>query len=313
MIDYGNWNGQRRQRRRFRPGAVTITVLIVAVGGYVAARHWTAAAAPPRPLPVASVRADGGRPAVTVPAGQLALGACLDPTTSLVASFPVAIRRDLALAVASLAPVGELPTSASPGQPVSAPQPAVDLVIRQVDTRSYSTDATGYTTEVSVPGVPGLASSRPDPRSASYDTQLGVWSRGYEEVLSARHAAALAAVTGSRAIAALPLDRRTSNLSGISACVSALLLTAPRAGRHSYLLASDLQEDVAPQLAGSFHGAPLVIVQACDTGNAAYCQGLLQQFSVEMHRLHVGQITVIRPEVAEQAIRDWVQTGGSNP
>jgi hypothetical protein len=247
---------------------------------------------------------------MTSPAGQLSLGACIDPTASLVPSFAPGIRADLASAIASLAPSGELDTTATaPGQPVSQPQAALDLTVRQVDTTSFASTMTTFTRTVQVPGIPGLTASRPEPGSANYATQLDDWSQDYAQITADRRSAAAAAASASHAIGSLPLDDNAANWSAISACVSALLLTVPAGGSHSYLLASDLEEDVAAQLAGSFRGSPLVIIQACDSGNASYCQGLLSGFEREMRRLDVGPITVIRPEDAAAAIDQWVQTG----
>ena len=248
---------------------------------------------------------------VTSPARQLSLGACIDDTTSLVSSFAPGIRSDLAQAVASLAPHGTLDTNAArAGQPVTVPQSGISLTIREVVTNSAASILTKYTRVVSVPGIPGLSTSRPDVRVPGYETRLRSWSRGYSLVLAARRNAATAASAAAQTIANLPLAH---GWSGISACVSALLLTTPPGGQRSYLLASDLQENVTPQLAGSFNGAPLVIVQACDSGNLAHCHHLYEHFAAEMRQLHVGDITVLRPEDAAQAIQEWVRTGSVSP
>jgi hypothetical protein len=50
-------------------------------------------------------------------------------------------------------------------------------------------------------------------------------------------------------------------------------------------------------------------VQACQDGNASYCDGLLRTFEREMRRLDVGQVIPIRPENARQAIGQWIRTG----
>ena len=52
-----------------------------------------------------------------------------------------------------------------------------------------------------------------------------------------------------------------------------------------------------------------MIIQTCDTGDAAYCQRLLDRFSATMRRLNVGPITAVRPEVAAPAIAKWIRTG----
>jgi hypothetical protein len=194
---------------------------------------------------------------------------------------------------------------------VSPPQAGVNLTVRQVDTTSYSSTMSAYTIDVSVPPVHGLMVSRPQPGSNDYADALRTWSQNYELVSADRKAAATAAAAGSRAIASLPLDR--NGWSAISACVSALLVTVPLSGSHSYLLASDLQENITPQLHGSFHGASLYVVQACDNGNGNSCARLLANFTKEMRQLGVGQVIPIRPEDAATAIVSWIRTGQATP
>jgi len=263
----------------------------------------------PKTAPVSQVQptaaGEQGQPGTdTSPGGELSLGACIDPTLSLIPSFAPTMRTDLAQALASLTPQTKLVTNAAvPGQS------GVNLTIRQVDTASFSTTMSAFTRNVEVPGIHELTVSRPAPGSVDYVDRLRAWSQGYQIVSEDRKAASTAAAGASRTIGSLPLDQNAASWSGISACVSALLLTVPPGGNHSYLLASDLEENVTPQLAGSFHGAPLIIVQACDGGDASYCQELLNHFEQEMRRLDVGQVTVIRPEDAAQAIDRWVHTG----
>jgi hypothetical protein len=262
------------------------------------------------PRPSLAAAASGA----TSPATALTLGACIDPTGSIVSSFAPAIRDDLAQAVAGLAPpAGTLPTNTLGGRgPVTAPQPGVSLTVRQVDTDSFSSAPDpAYMRTVAIPAVPGLAEQRPSPGPEDYPKQLRNWTAGYQTVSAARQAARTAATSGAATIAGMSLDRLGH--SAISACVSALLTTVPLGGSHSYLIASDLEENMSPQLAGSFAGAPLIIIQTCDTGDQAYCQGLLERFTQTMHRLGVGSITVVRPENALTAITQWIRTGQVTP
>jgi len=76
-----------------------------------------------------------------------------------------------------------------------------------------------------------------------------------------------------------------------------------------HMLASDLQENIAPQLHGSFHGAPLYVVQGCDQGNGNQCAALLESFTKEMKKLDAGPVIPIRPENAARAIGNWIRTG----
>jgi len=66
-------------------------------------------------------------------------------------------------------------------------------------------------------------------------------------------------------------------------------------------------------LHGSFHGAPLYVVQACDNGNGNSCAELLKSFTKEMRQLDVGQVIPIRPEDAAAAISNWIRTGEATP
>jgi hypothetical protein len=298
MMNYENWAPPPRRRRTPGLMPVAIAVLLVLVVALLVGRDVLARGSSSTP-PAASTP-------VTSAAGQLTLGACIDNTSSIVSTFGPGIRSDLSQAIGSLAPpAGPVDTSApNSGGPVTLPQQAVNLTIRTVTSDSLSSELQPL--NVVVPGIPGLNMSRPDPSAANYDSQLPAWSNGYGTVTAARKAASAAARSDAQSIAAMPLP---GGWSAISACISGLLVTVPQAGRHSYLLASDLEENAAPQLEGSFHGAPLIIVQTCDGGSASFCSGLLQLFLAKMHRLDVGTVTVVRPEDAAQAIDQWIHTG----
>jgi hypothetical protein len=312
MFDYGTPPPSRRRRRgggRSTATIVAAAILLVAV--MVVVHPWTARttqAATESPS-ASSSSGSGPQEAVTSPSGQLTLGACIDPTSSLVASFAPSIRADLAQGVRSLAPSSQ-PVNTGTG---TSGQEGVDLTIRQVDTNSFSSTMAQFTDQVDVPSVPSLDQPRPLPGSSDYVNRLRAWSQGYVTVSSARSTAATAAKSAADSVASLPLDTDPTNRSAISACVSGLLVTVGQSGRRSFLLASDLQENKTPQLQGSFAGAPLVIIQACDNGNSVTCSQLLAQFTKEMRQLNVGQITVIRPEDATQAINEWIHGEAVTP
>lgn len=314
MINYEEWGTPpRRPRRRGGTTALGIGVLcVIIVAGLLAGRSLASrSASQSQAQPTAA--GDQGQPGTDMSqGGEWTLGACIDPTLSLIPSFAITIRTDLAQAVASLAPTAApVDTTAQPGKPVSAPQAGIDLTVREVDTASFSSTMTTYTRDVQVPPIRGLMVPRPEPGSNDYVGRLRTWTQDYQAVTADRKAAAAAAAAGSSTIASLALDR--TGWSAISACVSGLLVTVPPGGGHSFLLASDLEENIAPQLHGSFHGASLYIVQACDKGDGHYCAGLLNSFTKEMRQLDVGQIIAIRPEDAAQAIGSWVRTGQATP
>jgi hypothetical protein len=311
MINYEGWGRPPgRPRRRGGRTAVGVGALcLVVVIALLAGRSLLSKHTAVQPSPTGGP----GQPATDVSAGgEWTLGACIDPTLSLIPSFATTIRTDLAQAVAGLAPPATpVDTSAQQGQPVSPPQAGINLTVREVDTTSYSSTMAAFTRNVSVPPIPGLMVSRPQPGTDDYADRLRTWTQDYQTVTTDRRVAATDAASASSTIAALPLDR--NGWSAISACVSALLVTVPPGGNHSYLLASDLQENIAPQLHGSFHGAPLYIVQACDNGDGSACAGLLSNFTKEMRQLDVGQVITIRPEDAAQAIDNWIRTGEATP
>ena len=308
MIDYSTPPAGRRPARRYPPGrrpprwGLAGIVAALAVAAALLVGHELTSRTAPTPH-----RAAAGP--VESQAQPLQLGACVDPTLSIEQSFAPAIRHDLAAALGGLAPeTGPPPTGSA-----TAPRPATSLLVREVDTTSFSSDPGPYAASVAVPGVPGLSSARPVPSDPNYASDLATWSQAAEGVTAGEKAAAAGAASAARTVAALPLDQNPNSNSAITACVSALLVNSAPGGRHSYLLASDLEENVAPQLQGSFGGAPLIMIQTCDSGDVTACQALLRHFETLMHRLDVGPITVIRPEEAGPDITQWIRTGEVTP
>lgn len=309
MLDFGNYGPptQRRRRGGGMPMAISVVALCLLAGVLIVTRPWQSRSASATVQNPAS--AGQARQSAVTSVSPLSEGACIDSTASTVTSFAASVRGDLASAVASLGPTGPVPTKpidSSGSGPLSVPQPGVSLRVRQVDTASLSSTPTLYNSVVSVPGVFGLTAREPAPGSNNYTTAMSTWNEQYNQVSSSRAAARSAAAKASKTLAGLPLDDNQQAMSAISACVSGLLTTVPHAGSQRFLLASDLQENETAQLTGSFHGAPLLIIQACDSGDVSYCGGLLSRFKGEMRRLDVGPITVVRPENAQQAIYQWV-------
>lgn len=304
MIDYGTPPGQRRPGRKRARGrsplrpVIAALLLLASAGAVLVVSHALTGRTAPVPQPAA-------HGSYSTTAEPLRLGACIDPTLSIERSFAPAIRADLAAGIGHLTPPAGAPDTGTATDPL----PAVSLLVREVDTTSFSSDPGPYTAQVDVPGVRGLASPRPVPSDANYAANLTAWSQGAQAVTEDRKASA-AAVSGAAAtLRALPLDQSPASNSGITACVSALLVNVPAGGRHSYLLASDLEENVPSELKGSFSGAPLFVVQTCDSGVVSTCDALLRRFEALMHRLDVGPVTVIRPEEAGADIAQWIRTG----
>ena len=300
-IDYSSWDRRNHPRRRWvlTLAAVASAVLIVSavVVFYPFSSKTDHAGA-------ASESHGVNRQQILIRPHQLTLGVCIDPTSSIASSFATTIRGDLDAALGTLAPAKQVLRTDS-GTPS---QPMVDLTVRQVSTWLFSTVQSRYIRHFVIPGIPGLARARPGPTAPA--SQLRTWYSAYDSVKSARIETTKAAASAASELSTMPLER--GGWSGISGCVSGLLQTVPSPGTHSYLLASDLQDNIAPQLAGSFRGAPLLIIQACDTGKSAYCEGLLKHFLSRMQKLDVGQVTVVRLEVAGEAINEWIHTGNGH-
>jgi hypothetical protein len=308
VIDYGTPAGQRRpgpgrpRGRKPLRWIVAAVVVVAAVAAALIAVHRPAGS----PAPVSASTTQNSFRTTTPP---LRLGACVDPTLSIVPSFAPAIRHDLAAGIGGLTP----PTGPPATGTATAARPAVSLLVREVDTTSFSSDPGPYAAQVEIPGVPGLSQPRPVPSDANYSSGLTAWSQSAQAVTAGRTTAAAAVSDAAQELTSLPLDQNPASNSAITACVSALLVNLPADGRHSYLLASDLEENVPPELEGSFHGAPLFIVQTCDSGSVSDCQALLQHFETLMRRLQVGPVTVIRPEEAAVDIAQWIRTGKVAP
>jgi hypothetical protein len=299
MFDYSGYDPPPRRKRRGVPWGIILALICLVTVALPAVRQ-LAPRSTARSAPTPQASNTAAAPTEAARARQLSEGMCIDPTTSTAGSFAQDIRADLASAVASLAP-------SSQAQMREA-QSAVSLWIRQVDTASLSAMPTKYETTVNVPGALGLTAVQPTPSpgDTSFDDAQSKYAAQFAQVSESRNAARRAAAAAAQAVASLPLDDSPRSRSAISACVSGLLVTVPAVGQRTYLLASDLQENEAPQLAGSFDGAPLIIVQACDSGNASYCGGLLTHFLGEMKKLHVGTVTLVRPENAAAALKEWV-------
>ena len=187
MIDYGTPPGQRRPGRKRARGrnplrlVMAALVLVVSVGAVLVVGHVLTGRTAPAPQPAA-------HGSYSTTAEPLRLGACIDPTLSIERSFAPAIRADLAAGIGHLTPPTGPPTTGT----ATAPRPALSLLVREVNTTSFSSDPGPYTAQVDVPGVPGLSRPRPVPSDANYATDLAAWSQGAQTVKAERKAAAAA-------------------------------------------------------------------------------------------------------------------------
>jgi len=247
-----------------------------------------------------------------VPAGRIEVGVCIDPTASSSARFAEGVRDALATAVAGLAsPSGPVPTYRVDGAtgPVVEPSPGVGVWVAQVTTVPLDTDPSAHSPfRVEVPAVPGLLDAAPD-LNATTEVQQQRWRRDYETVTAARDRARTAAADASARLRGMRLARGDDVQSGVSGCMSALAGLVPAADRREFLIASDLAENVHPQLAGGLDGAPVVVLQACPEGDAGRCARRLREFRARMRTLHAGEVTTLQPALAGDVLRDLLTAG----
>lgn len=307
----------RRRRRRGSSNVVRNVVLVALVAAaLVTGQRWyshrgsSAQAAPASTTPTGTAQAASNPFALAVPVQQTR-GACIDSTSSVPYSFATGVRDSISAALRGFAPsMSPLPNQApAPGSPIAESQSPLELTIREVFTNSGSTDLLKYTQTVSVPGVRGLTGAQPSVTATDFDVANANWRAAYKDTTDDRAAAARAAKDASKSIAALPLINDPNNNSGIVACMSTLLQTTSPSGNSGYLIASDLQDNSNVQVVGDFKGSPLLVVQVCRSGDLDTCKGYLDHFTQYMKKLHVGKITVIRPEDMGSAVTKWVRVG----
>jgi hypothetical protein len=297
---------RRRRGRGWLAGAVGLAVLLVVILGFrLVAGHSTRSAGPPSTAPAA----DLGYAQVRQQ------GACLDGLTPTPDGWAQRFAADIRSAVAHLADwenaLGSPPTDGN-----GTPSPGLNLWVKAVYTNSLSTENPQYTAHALVPSVAALTVRLPltsDYNDPAYES----WNRALASVKNDWAAAKVGAGQGDAALAGLQFPPHDSTLSGISGCISGLLHDVPpvmdpdthQPDPRSFLIATDCNEPVAPQLDGDFHGDALYVIQSCVSGNAEVCGRYFQQFSDRMQALHVGRIVQIPADQADQAVTAWVQTG----
>jgi hypothetical protein len=238
------------------------------------------------------------------------LGACLDTLYPSPESFGPQLRDDIARDFSDFAsgPNGWTDDTVDANLPKDASVDArdgLDLWVKAVYTNAMSTDNREFTVHAVLPAVSGLTAAMPSldsPQWTSWQrdraTMISQWKQAYRDASQARNT-----------LGTMPFPPYHQTLSGISGCMSTLLQLVPHDGKRSFLIATDCDEPQAPQLQGDFQNDPLTIIQTCPSGDSAVCDQFYNQFVGEMQRLHVGKVTRIRPEMADEAIQTWVDTG----
>lgn len=249
-------------------------------------------AATPAPVTVAALTL------VDPPVASRAI--CLDPTGSTPAQFSRTVRELLARRVeAWVRPVDE-----ARERDGLAGQAGLDLWVRTVATKSFSSNTAGL--HLVVPGIAELP-PRPDTQSSEGLDEYQKWKRLRDTVRGQRVAAVDAAAAAARALRGLVLDTHTS--SGITGCMSALASVVPPTPDRKFALASDLLDNQPMQSAGGFDGAPVQIIQACPSGEAAVCAAAAARFTDWLTKQGAAVPPVARPEVAEQVFAAWLGGG----
>ncbi|MFE3188010.1 hypothetical protein ACFXHA_03320 [Nocardia sp. NPDC059240] len=242
-------------------------------------------------------------------------GVCLDGLQPTPDGWAQGFAAQIKTAVANLEAWDTDPEN-PPNTGTEQPHAGLNLWMKAVYTNSLSTDNPQFTAHAAIRSVSALKTPLPtnaDPGDALYQR----WNSAFEQTKADRKAAITEASKGADALGALQFPPHDSTFSGISGCISALLDDVPdvtdehthSASPRSFLIATDCNEPVAPQLKGSFNGATLYVIQSCVSGIADECSRYFQQFSDRMHQLHVGQIIQIPEDQAPDAIAKWIQNG----
>lgn len=243
------------------------------------------------PVTAPAARAfDATRPSHTVNARV-----CADATGSTSDSMPQfgpTMRADLADAIRGWThPAAVDPSGSAPVNPTgTAAQPGLSLQMRWVNTDPLA-DMNALT--VTVPAVPGLV-PEPAVTSPTFVTDDQAWQTAATGAQHATQSAIDAATAAAQRVATLGWPDGNS---GISACITALIQDLPP-GHDALLVASDGEENEPPQIAGNLHGAAVLWIMPCPSGNAAHCAALQRSWQDVLTKLGATSVRFVRPETA---------------
>ncbi|MCU1640584.1 MAG: hypothetical protein JWN03_859 [Nocardia sp.] len=280
---------------------------------------------------VVTLRAGGDKPQQTAaapatdPSADLVFaqtrqqGACLDGLFPTPDGWAQHLADGIRDAVAHLED-GQPDPKNIPNDGSGKPNEGLKLWVKAVYTNSLSTDNPQYTAPAAVTSVPAVKLPRPK-TSGPTDPAYQLWSAATDKVRTALLAAKTDASRSDTTLGALQFPPHDSTYSGVSGCMTGLLRDVPtvvdphtnKPALRSFLVATDCNEPVTPQLDGDFRGDTLYIIQSCVSGDLAECGHYLQQFSDRMRQLHVGTIVVVPKDHQDEAISAWVKTGGWQP
>lgn len=239
--------------------------------------------------------------------GTLIRAVCLDGTGSSPAAFSETVRSLLVQRIKIWVPEATVQDKVQ-----SAAHPGLVLIVRVVATASPTTND-GYGLIINISRVPALWPP-PDVQATDFQQRRLEYLAQRQLVEQARKKAMSEAADGARRLAGFTL-KHAGESSGVTACASTLaitvtdlLQTVPKPYHRSFMVASDLDDNVAIQIAGSFDQATMTLLITCPSGDIGRCDRLKDTFVGHMKDLDVGPVTSLRAELADRAVADWLDT-----
>lgn len=281
-------------RRLLQPGLlIGALVAGVAMAGCGLNGASSSAYDPPTPTPTSTFVATHDTTTV------INARACFDATgstSSVEPQFGPMMRGYLAGAVgdwAHNAPADQ--TRTKPVDPAGAAgQPGLSLQLRWVSTNPYRDTNVLI---VKVRPVPSLV-AEPAATSSAFATNDSIWQIGATQVADTARDAVADSAKAARQIRSYDWPNGSS---GISACISALIVDLP-SGHDVLIVASDGEENEPPQVAGNLHHANVLWVMPCPSGNAAHCAALQANWRRFLTNVGAASVSFIRPESAPAAL-----------
>ena len=220
----------------------------------------------------------------------LNIGVVVDPSASTASSFSKGVMAALATQLSD-----HMPAKTDTPQDGVATVDAINLRVKLVGSNPYAYGAADL--YVQIPGVQGLP---PRPSLDCIDSTYASWTRA-AKTWSTSYDAALEAL--SKAVDRVHSMSLKAENSGIRAALSSLVIAMPGGPGTAYLVASDYDENVAPQTAGNMGDRPLILLAACASGNATRCSSDVQKFGDwATSALHAGAISVMPSDLTASAV-----------
>jgi hypothetical protein len=192
--------------------------------------------------------------------------------------------------------------------------PGLDLKVRVVRANSFKTGLDADTAEVKIPGARGIDGPGPRTDDLERASHLGLYTDQVKVVEADR--ALLLKEQSNAPGHVLPLERRNSDGSDITGCLSALVEMESGMGPVKALVVSDLKDTKLTDSDGSkrkflsrLDNVDVTIVQTCPSGSPEDCARALENFldrltplGLERKRVHV-----VRAEDVSEAVDQWLR------